>query len=203
MCVVFKLVRLGIYVAVAVFITAGPAHSRSNSLPSSQNHDSGGTLSTSALQDMTALGQGSLSWFGLPIYDAALWSGRGDFERWGFGQRLALRIDYHRNIKAARLAERTRKEWNRLEGQLDLPAATVRDHWLSEVEAIWPDVAPGDFLVTIVEPGGPSAFFGPQGLLGVIDDPDFGPTFLSIWLHPETSRPDLRAALIGEPGAEG
>ena len=33
--------------------------------------------------------------------------------------------------------------------------------------------------------------------LGGIEDPDFGRHFLNIWLSPDTSRPELRLALIG------
>jgi hypothetical protein len=33
--------------------------------------------------------------------------------------------------------------------------------------------------------------------LGSIDDPQFGPSFLAIWLSPDTSRPELRRSLIG------
>jgi hypothetical protein len=34
--------------------------------------------------------------------------------------------------------------------------------------------------------------------LGTIEDPGFGQDFLAIWLSPETSRPELRLALIGQ-----
>jgi hypothetical protein len=34
--------------------------------------------------------------------------------------------------------------------------------------------------------------------LGEIADPAFGPAFFAIWLHPETSAPKLRSALLGK-----
>lgn len=142
-------------------------------------------------------GRGTLSWLGLRIYDATLWTESGDFDNRDFNQRIALRIEYHRSIPSRRLVATTRAEWERLAGQTDIPDLARADAWLTEAAAIWPDVEPGDFIITVVEPGGESRFFGTDGLLGVIDDPAFGPAFLSIWLHPETSRPELRTALIG------
>ena len=74
------------------------------------------------------------------------------------------------------------------------------DRWLTSLNGMWPDVGPGDYIVTIVEPGGKTRFEDSNGQLGVIEDPEFGPAFLSIWLHPRTSRPDLRMALVGADG---
>lgn len=147
-------------------------------------------------------GEATLSWLGLKIYDATLWTESGDFATRGFDQRIALRIEYHRSIPARRLVTTTRNEWKELAHQPGVPDLNRADAWLAEAASIWPDVEPGDFILTIVEPGGASRFYGPKGLLGTIDDPAFGPAFLSIWLHPATSRPELRTALIGGPTGE-
>jgi hypothetical protein len=58
-------------------------------------------------------------------------------------------------------------------------------------------VTPGDQLIARYDPGGATRFYGNDGLLGVIDDPKFGPAFLGIWLHPQTRAAELRAALLG------
>jgi hypothetical protein len=147
-------------------------------------------------------GRGSLSWFGIKIYDATLWSERGNVGTYALSQRVALRIDYHRSIPVGRLVETTRKEWRRLAGSPEVPAQSQTEAWLAQVESIWRDVQQGDFILSVVEPGGATSFHGPEGLLGVLDDPRFGPAFLSIWLHPDTSRPDLRAALMGDTASE-
>lgn len=154
-------------------------------------------------EDLALDGRGTLSWLGLKIYEAALWSESGDFPAVGFDQRIAFRIDYHRSIPAQRLVSATRKEWRRLDGQDGIPDLSNADSWLSQVGSMWPDVEPGDYILTVVEPGGPSRFYGRDGLLGVVQDPAFGPAFLSIWLHPGTSRPELRAALTGEATGGG
>lgn len=180
-----------------------PVSARSVFNEASQDRAPAAVSEHAGAHGLSTLGQGSLSWFGIPIYDATLWSEHGNFNPWKFDQRLALRIDYHRNIKASRLAETTAREWDKLEGQIQLPGHERRNQWLSLVEGMWPDVAPGDFIMTLVEPDGPTRFYGQGGLLGVVEDPDFGPAFLSIWLHPDTSRPDLRASLIGASGSGG
>ena len=63
---------------------------------------------------------------------------------------------------------------------------------------MWPDIKAGDLIVTVVTRGGPTRFYSSGELLGEIADPEFGPAFLEIWLHPESRRPDLRDALVGE-----
>jgi len=155
------------------------------------------------LEGLQPDGRGSLSWLGIRIYDATLWTEYGDFATHGFEQRIVLRIDYQRAIRSDRLVATTRKEWQRLAAYPEVPGDDATEAWLDQVAAIWPDVEPGDFILTVVEPGGSSYFYGVEGLLGVIDDSAFGPAFLSIWLHPRTSRPDLRASLIGDTAGGG
>jgi hypothetical protein len=201
--VVYKFSHLTVYVALAALGASHQAHARSGLQEVSWQNASASAPAPASMDGLSALGQASLSWLGIPIYDATLWTERGSFQPWGFSQKLALRIDYHRKIDAARLADTTRKEWQKLEDDVNLPEEARRNEWLAQVEAIWPDVKPGDYIVTVLESGGACRFYSPRGLLGIIEDPEFGPAFLSIWLHPETSRPELRAGLIGETGTEG
>lgn len=192
-----RIQSMGVIVAVAGWVLS-PANASSSPAPESPAHSLAPGRDITHAESLTRDGQGTLSWLGLKVYDATLWTESGDFTARGFDQRIALRIDYHRSIPARRLVTTTRKEWGRLSRQPDVPDLAQADDWLVQVAAIWPDVKPGDFILTVVEPGGASRFFGPEGLLGVIEDPAFGPAFLAIWLHPETSRPRLRTALIGD-----
>ena len=63
---------------------------------------------------------------------------------------------------------------------------------------MWPDVKKNDVLAIALDSQGRSTFFLNGQTLGTIEDPGFGRDFLAIWLSPETSRPELRLALIGE-----
>ncbi|MEJ2513978.1 MAG: chalcone isomerase family protein [Gammaproteobacteria bacterium] len=145
---------------------------------------------------LVEVGRGELNWFGLGVYDAHLYTTSGRFEGLQSG-RIALEIRYERDISSEQLVETTRKEWRRLAGSLQLNDPARKETWLEAVGAIWPDVSDGDRIITVVEPDGPTRFFGNAGALGVIDDPEFGPALLGIWLHPETRVADLRAELIG------
>lgn len=147
--------------------------------------------------EVAPVGSGVLSWFGIDVYEAVLFTESGRFENAADDETVVLELRYRRNIPASRLVERTRKEWNRLDGRTELPDAAVRERWLQEVAGFWPDIKPGDLIVTVVSPGGPARFYSAGAFLGEVTDPAFGPAFLDIWLHPESSRPDLRDQLVG------
>ena len=148
--------------------------------------------------DVAPVGSGVLSWFGIDVYEAFLFTESGRFEGLEDNGTVALELRYRRNIPASRLVERTRKEWNRLEGKTELPGPVVREGWLEQVSSFWPDIRPGDLIVTVVEPGGPARFYSAGAFIGEVADPAFGPAFLGIWLHPKSSRPDLRDQLVGD-----
>lgn len=149
------------------------------------------------LDTLYEVGSGELTWFGLDVYDARLLSATPDFQGLGSTVPMALEITYRRNVSSKRLVETTAKEWRRLRTELSLPGNERVQPWLDAVAEIWPDVTPGDRIIARVEPGGPTFFYGNDGLLGVVDDPAFGPAFLGIWLHPESRDASLRAALLG------
>jgi len=195
---VYRIQSLGIVSTIAAIVSMASAMAASAPRSGDPVQNSTAVGHPLLTDDLTLRGQGSLSWLGIRIYDAALWSESGDFDG-----RVALRIDYHRPITTERLVATTRREWQRLSDYPGIPDSERAETWLTAVSSIWPDVDPGDFILTVVEPGGASTFYGTGGLLGVVEDPAFGPAFLSIWLHPDTSRPELRTALLGDPASGG
>lgn len=148
--------------------------------------------SSASAASMQLVGAGELKWFGLPVYEASLWTPEGEFDAVDRHQQVALIIDYARNIPSDKLVDSARSEWQRL---------GIRDprteSWCEQVARIWPDVTPGDQITTIVERGGPTRFFFNQREIGSIADPDFGPALLDIWLHPQSRSSRLRRALTG------
>lgn len=154
--------------------------------------------SSSALENLVEIGGGELSWFGVAVYEARLFNSAGRVDEAGVTGAVALEITYRRNISRERLLRTTQREWGRLGQSLGLRNRSQVEAWLDSLEGIWPDVAPGDRIVALVEPGGPTRFYGDDRLLGNIADPQFGPAFLGIWLHPDTRAPELRAELLGE-----
>lgn len=131
------------------------------------------------------VGSGEFRKFGFHLYDASYW--RAD-------ETQALRITYRKNIAADRLVKRTFKEWERLD--ISSPSSTA---WSNRLTEIWPDVSSGDTLIAVVdEITKQTEFFDGTGRsLGRINDPEFGPAFLGIWLDPDTSASRLRTALVG------
>ena len=139
------------------------------------------------------VGGGQLSWLGFDIYDASLWTGSGRYEGFGPGQKVALSLWYQRSFTVDELLGITEKAWTRLGRD---PA--WRESRLASLRVLWSDVSPGQNMTTVVEAGGATRFYDEQRLVGRIDDPEFGPAFLAIWLDPRSIVRDLRVQLLGD-----
>ncbi|KPK08527.1 MAG: hypothetical protein AMJ64_03195 [Betaproteobacteria bacterium SG8_39] len=136
------------------------------------------------------VGQGTLTWFGLHIYDAALWAPNEavDFER-----PFALVLRYARSLDGASVAARSIEEIERL----GAGSAAQRVAWGALLRSTVPDVEAGDQIAAVHRPGWGARFYLNGRLLAEIADPAFSRAFFSIWLDPRTRVPELRAALIG------
>jgi hypothetical protein len=143
------------------------------------------------------VGGGQLSWLGFDIYDASLWTGSGRYEGFGPGQTVALSLWYQRSFTLDELLGITDKAWTRLGRD---PA--WRESRLASLRMLWSDVSRGQNMTTVVEAGGATRFYDGQRLVGRIDDPEFGPAFLAIWLDPRSIVRDLRVQLLGDSGGQ-
>ena len=149
-------------------------------------------LPAALLADVPALqrlGEGRLRWFGLHVYDSALWVRGGS---WSFEEPFALDIRYAMRIKGRDLTERSLAEMRRL--GFDDPRKLGR--WEREMDRVFPDIQPGDRLIGVSLPGKEARFYSQNRLLGTVADPEFARAFFSIWLDPGTSEPQLRAQLL-------
>ena len=146
---------------------------------------------------LIAVGRGELTWFGISIYEASLWTTTGEFQNLTDTLPVAFTITYERNITSSALAKRTVKEWE----HLNILDKETRTNWGNELKTIWPDVKPGDSITTLVTALKTTRFYHNNKLLTVLEDPSFGTALLSIWLDANTSEPDLRAKLIGQKEA--
>jgi Chalcone isomerase-like len=141
-------------------------------------------------------GRARLTWFSLPIYDARLWVGVG-FRAQAFERtELALELEYARSLRGEAIAERSLEEMRR-GGNIGSETAAT---WLAHMRAMFPDVVRGDRLTAVHRPGRALRLYFNAQLRGEVADAEFGPRFLAIWLGHATSQPQLRLALIGEPG---
>ena len=143
------------------------------------------------------VGAGELRWLGFSIYDASLWTTTGRYRGFGPEETVALSLGYRRAFTRDELLRVTETAWKKL-GQ---PDSTQRERWLAELRRQWTDVAPGHNVTTVVLPGGPTRFYDLRGRFAEVDDPDFGPAFLAIWLDPRSVVSDLRIQLLGGPPA--
>jgi hypothetical protein len=139
------------------------------------------------------VGSGDLRWLGRAIYQASLWTTSGRYSGFGPGETVALSLDYRRSFSRDELVRITDIAWRRL-GHVD---ADQRERWLAELRREWSDVTPGQNVTTVVIPNGPTHFYDQRGRFGQVDDPDFGPAFLAIWLDPRSIVGELRLRLLG------
>jgi len=139
---------------------------------------------------LTPLGEGTLRWFGLKVYEARLWTAGGAPD---FARPLRLELRYARALRGAAIAERSDQEIARL----GFGSPEQRAAWSAAMKGLFPDVAPGDTLAGEHVPRHGARFLRNGAPLGEIADAEFSRAFFSIWLDPRTSAPDLRAALLG------
>lgn len=146
-----------------------------------------------AAGSLKPVGEARLKVLFWPVYHSRLYSENGAYQR---GQRpLRLEIEYLRDITAVQLVERTGQEW-----QSQNLTHENQQQWLVLLGTLWPDISKGDRLALELDADNRSRFYFNGEPLGEIADPDFGQQFLDIWLSPNTTRPELRSALIGQAG---
>lgn len=148
------------------------------------------------------VGEGTLRFLGLAIYDARLlappvWRAEA------LGRTpLVLELTYRRPFRGADIARRSLEEMRRAG---PIPAADEAA-WLAAMQRIFPDVGPGDRIAGVWQPGAGARFVftgadGQRRALGDVGDARFAERFFGIWLAPTTSEPALRQALLGPSAA--
>ena len=125
------------------------------------------------------------------VFNSKLFTKTGEWNNPRHSFRFEL--TYQRNISGSFLAKQTAKEWDHL--AFDDPR---RSDWEAAVLAMWPDVKKGDKIAFDVDEQGVSRFFYNGTWVGSVEDPDFAPAFIAIWLSPKTSRPAHRDGLLAE-----
>jgi len=144
------------------------------------------------LPQAKAVGQGELSWFGLSIYSAVLWSEHQPFNP---QQPFALQLTYHRHITGERIARVSIDEIKRLFKQRF--SADRLEQWEQAMSRAFPDVNDGDQLVGIFIPHRGCRFYDGKSRTAEISDPEFAEAFFAIWLDPRSKDSSLREHLLG------
>lgn len=152
------------------------------------------------LPEARLAGEGDLRWFGLKVYTAQLWVGRPGLRIDRFASApFALELRYATALKGAAIADRSLQEMERM-GYGD---AQRRGRWLDAMKRLFPDVAKGDRLTGVHEPGRGARFFHNDRPIGGVDDADFASAFFAIWLDERTVAPALRESLLRQAADAG
>jgi hypothetical protein len=143
--------------------------------------------------DVTVRGGGSLTFFGLHIYDAYLYAPADHGAGWSSSNPFAMQLVYRRHLVGAKIAERSIEEITKL----GYGTRQQRMKWEQEMRRIFPDVNAGDRLVGVNVPQQGVHYFYNGNAIGAIEDAEFAKAFFSMWLDPRTSEPALRKDLLG------
>jgi len=144
------------------------------------------------LPQAQALGGGDLTWFGLRIYRATLWSASKPFDA---TQPFALQLHYYRSISRERLVRTSIDEIRRLSAA-PIAAATLT-RWEALLNTAFIDVRDGDELTGVYLPGQGMQLYDRQRLLAELNDEALARAFFDIWLNPDSRDQRLRQRLIG------
>ncbi len=181
--------RRGALMALAILPLGLPAPSSASTAPPAEV--------ASELPGAALLGSGRLTFLGLRVYEARLWSD-DNFRVEPFDRApIAIEVGYARALRGRLIAERSLEEMRRSGPIAEAQAA----RWLAAMTQLFPDVAAGDRLTGVLRPGESARFFLNGKLLGEVRDAEFAKRFFGIWLSPKTSEPSLRESLIGTPKA--
>ncbi len=140
------------------------------------------------LADLKQVGKTELNWLFWKVYDIRLLSADGQYQPQQYP--LAIAIKYARDISSQQLVETTVDEWSR-------QSIDWKPDWESKLATLWPDVSEGDEIILRVNPDLSSRFYFNDQMIGNIEDRQFAPAFLSIWLSENTREPELRNRLTG------
>jgi hypothetical protein len=143
-----------------------------------------------AFPDMTRVGVGELTWFGLHIYRAELWSGSGHFDP---ARSYVLALTYERKVTA-------QKQVNVTLDQMDKLGISVarQKRWRPLLEAVMVDVKDGDTMAGAYMPGTGAVFYYNGKRQFASDNTAFINDFFGIWLDGRTTEPGLRRKLLGQ-----
>ena len=135
------------------------------------------------------VGSGQLTWWGMTVYDAALYAPEGIYRP---ETPHSLEITYRFSFSSGAACEQVTGRDRTLYGK-----RSDREAVLAQFRSVFPDVAPGDRITALHRPGEGADFYRGDAPLGRIADAALAAEFFSIWLHPATSEPDLRSQLLG------
>lgn len=148
-------------------------------------------LVAAGISEAQNLGRVTVRWFGLPLYDAALYTERG--ARFSWQAPMALELAYRREISGESLVSATQNELERIEGPR-------RDH-PAIVEKLSPclrDVGPGDRFLAVARDVDRVDFWFNGRRICEVRHENLRKRFLGIWLSDDARSVALSRRLRGQ-----
>jgi hypothetical protein len=148
-------------------------------------------MSVTLFDNARPAGQATLRWLGFRVFDAALFTPRG--QQYSDNLTVALRLDYHMRFSRSDLVTATVSELKRLEG-------TQPDH--KELETLlgqcFADVTRRDSFLAYGATRDKIAFYRNGARTCELSSPDIRSRVLAVWLSPESRFPALSRKLRGQ-----
>lgn len=186
------LVRGWVTLSIATALCAG-GYALSSAHAQTANDPTLPVAYASAFTQARKMGEGTMRWFGLKLYDAQLWSekpaGQFNFRN----DRHVLELRYDKSFDGAKIAEASREQ---IEGQ-GVGNAGLWPQWQKKLTDIIPDVQKDTRLAAVYLPGKGMQLFRDGQLHAELNDPELAAAFMGIWLDTRTSEPKLRERLLG------
>jgi hypothetical protein len=135
------------------------------------------------------VGQGTLNFLLIPVYDASLTAKSVDLV-YPPQSAFNLKLVYRRAFSAPMIVAETLRQWQAQQ-------VSVRPGWEKALESLIPDINAGDTLELSVDEHLNATLLHNGISLGTIDDRELLEAFVGIWLAPNTTRPKLRNQLLG------
>jgi hypothetical protein len=143
------------------------------------------------LPNAQEIGSGKLNYLFWDVYSATLYTNNG---QWSFNQPFALTLDYHREISGSDIT----KSSIELMSDLGFNNEEKLALWETKMLGIFPDVNENSRITGVYTQDKRTIFYDYNQEIGVINDPEFGYWFFSIWLSENSPKPKLRRKLLGE-----
>ena len=138
------------------------------------------------------VGKSRLTFWGIQVYDASLWTTPAFKANTLSSQSFALELVYLRDFESKKIAEKSISEMRRSTAITDAQAKA----WTLELMRVIPDIKKGDRVLGENRPDVGAVFRVNGKPSGEIRDVEFARLFFGIWLSPQTSEPKLRSALM-------
>jgi hypothetical protein len=180
--------RAAAALGIAAAILVGPAAANPAATPAGQAP----AHVREHVGDVAPAGSGRLTWFGLHVYDAALYAPAGFEAARPMTRPFVLELTYARRLGGKGIADASLDEIERL----GFGTQAQRARWHEQMRVLFPDVDKGRRLAGVNVPGAGARFYFDGRPLGSIDDPAFAQAFFAIWLDPRTRAPQLRESLL-------